>query len=119
MIEPADLWTEALRQQAAVAGVDTEAARRLAVTALYYATFHVAGRALGFSTADAGEIHNKFFLLLCERNARAAGRFNSLRKLRVKAHYFLREHVSSQDLQVARHHADAVLTLLGLTRAPD
>jgi len=46
--------------------------------------------------------------------ARAAARYDSLKRARVKADYHLREHVTRQDVLSAVHHAAAVRTLLGL-----
>jgi hypothetical protein len=48
VITPEELWDEALLHcERAQAAESTEAARRLAIAALYYATYHFTGRAVG------------------------------------------------------------------------
>lgn len=117
MIQPNDLWIEALNQHTAALD-QSEAARRFAVAALYYAIFHVAGRSLSFDTGASNSNHEAFFQLLKAQNRKAAERFQNLRVLRVRAHYSLGRTVTRQDLQLAFSNANAVRKLMDLAN-PD
>ncbi|MCY1011768.1 hypothetical protein OV079_40695 [Nannocystis pusilla] len=119
MITPDELWSEALRQCGEASTTSaTEAARRLAIAALYYATYHAAGRVVAVDTTASNSNHERLFAALRDSREvavqRAALRYRSLKALRVRSHYYLREHVGSQDLGQAQHHARAVRTLLRL-----
>ncbi|MDC0722207.1 hypothetical protein [Nannocystis bainbridge] len=119
MITPEELWAEALghceRAQSAEA---TEASRRLAIAALYYATYHFTGKAMGFDTGASDSNHERLLQLLRHSREvhvrRAAQRYDGLKLLRVKSHYHLRLQIGAQELLVARNHARAVRSLLRL-----
>lgn len=119
MITPEELWSEALRQCGEASTTATsEAARRLAIAALYYATYHAAGTVVAVDTAASNSNHERLLVAMKESRdvhvRRAALRYQNLKALRVRSHYYLRDHIGRQDLVQARHNAEAVRSLLRL-----
>ena len=117
MITPEELWDEALLHcERAQAAESTEAARRLAIAALYYATYHFTGRVVGVDTSANDSNHERLLQALKHSREvhvrRAAQRYDGLKLLRVKSHYHLRLQIGAQELLVARNHARAVRALL-------
>jgi hypothetical protein len=116
VITPLELWSHALAL--AVPPRSDEVGRRLAVSRLYYATFHAVGQHLSF---DTGPPHGHQRLIDHLKQSRAqqqiiaGGRLESLREARVKADYKLGASVVAHEVMSAVHHAAAVHKQLGLS----
>ncbi|PCC70401.1 hypothetical protein SAMN02745121_07931 [Nannocystis exedens] len=122
MITPEELWAEALLHCERAQTIEaTEAARRLAIAAFYYATYHFTGRAVSLDTSASDSNHERLLQLLKHSREvhmrRAAQRYDGLKLLRVKSHYHLRLQIGAQELLVARNHARAVRALVRLEPA--
>ena len=102
MIDVSELWEEA----------------NAAIGRLYYAVYHAAAPVVGVDGAAAGSNHDRLLQAMKRSRdvnwARAATRYDSLKRARVRADYFLGDHVTRHDVLSAVHHAAAVRTLLGL-----
>lgn len=118
MITTSQIWNDAVRQ----ADVATdEIPRRQAIENLYFAVFLDVRALLGNRRESNPEGSHVAVIEALKRSVaeggqrrRAAGRLESLRRLRNRARYDIGEDVSRFELDEARRHADAVRTLLGV-----
>lgn len=118
MITPHEQWAGAIRLSAGVD--DSEFARRVAVSRIYYATYHLARGVAPARPAGPGEggVHRALIEALqgsSDPEHRLAGRrLDRLRHLRVEADYHLSATVARHTLDEAVRAAGAIRKLLGL-----
>lgn len=110
-----EAWTEAVDGAPELAE-RTEFWRRAAISRLYYAAYHLTGRALQFDTTRADSNHRRLLETMRDRGGawlRLCNRLEQLQRSRVTADYFLRRDVTRQAVLTAVNDARAVRELLG------
>ncbi|MBK7823788.1 hypothetical protein [Nannocystis sp.] len=126
MITPIELWNAAEQLAEGSLDGDSEFARRLVISRLYYAVFHSlqaapATRSLPRATIDGG-MHKAFIAAIkqsTDKHLRRAGqRLADLHQRRVDADYNLARPISRMDVAEARHAANAVRSLVAESETP-
>lgn len=114
MLNYDEAWSEAVELAAESAG-RSEIWRRAAISRLYYACFHLVGRAVHYDTTRPGNSHERLLEVLNERGGEAPRLRNRLKQLlrsRVTADYYLGRDVERQAVFTAISDARAVHKLL-------
>lgn len=113
MTQVLELWQEALAQAQLAT---TEAQRRFAISALYFAVYHAACVVVEVDPTEGDSNHRRLVDALAGHSAKVASRLQGLKVRRVRAQYDLSTSISQQDVDLARAAAVAVRQMLRIDK---